>query len=116
MNALEIIAQKSAVAKILSIGMTAHSGIVGDKDDLFILEPIDQDLDFKQKTRILYELAKVTGKSFVSWQPVQVYLNFNLTGKIMVFQEHFDPRLWDGDVIRCTPNDKLIEYVKNACK
>jgi hypothetical protein len=120
MNTLVKNTPETAVTKILSIGMTAHSGIVGDKDDLFILELTDQELTPKQGTQILYELAKVTakltGKPFVTWQDVQVDLNFNQTGKAMVFHKYFNPHLWDGEIIYCSPNDKLIEYVKTRCK
>ena len=116
MNTLAINTQQSAVTTPLLIGMTAHSGIIGDKDDLFILEPTDHELNAKQGVRTLYELAKLTGKRFVSWQPVQVDLNFNQTGTIMVFHEFFGSWVWTDDVIRCTPNEKLIEHVKSGCK
>ena len=77
MKALEVNTQQSAVSTPLLVGMTAHSGVVGDKDDLFILEPTNQELSTEQGVQTLYELAKLTGKSFMSWRPVQVDLNFN---------------------------------------
>ena len=30
----------------------------------------------------------------------------------MILQEYYDPRPCDGEVVHCSPNDTLIEYVK----
>lgn len=117
METLQIVPQQSAVDNLLLTGMTAHTGIVGDKDDLFVLDAkTSQELSFEQGRLVCYELAKLTGNSFVSWQPVKVDINFNQTGKPMIFHEYFGQYPCEGEVIHCTPSDKLIEYVKTRCK
>ena len=101
------------------IGIRAHSGFRGDKDDLLILNPsVSQEInDFGACIKILYELGKVYGRSFVSWQEVLIDADHYQNGKLLVLQRHFSPCIWDnhqnswqGEVILCTPNDKLIQY------
>ncbi len=117
METLEIVPQKSAVGNLLLTGMTAHTGIVGDKDDLFVLDAkTSQELSFEQGRLCCYELAKLSGKGYGSWQPVQVDLNFNQTGQLMILHKHYNPFPCSGEVIHCTPSDTLIEYVKTRCK
>jgi hypothetical protein len=110
--------EQLVVSSSLLIGITVHTGIVGDKDDLLVLDQkIGQELTTSQATGALYEIAKLKGgRPFVSWQPVEVDLNFNNTGKLMISHEHFGQYPCEGEVIHCTPNDKLIEYVKNRYK
>lgn len=117
METLEITPQQSAVGNLLLTGMTAHTGIVGDKDDLFVLDAkTSKELNFEQGRLCCYELAKLSEKSYTRCQPVQVDLNFNQTGQLMILQKHFNPFPCSGEVIHCTPSDKLIEYVKTRCK
>ncbi len=106
----------SPVSKLL-IGITVHTGIRGDKDDLLVLDPkIAQSLSYEQGIEALIQFGKLTGKDFGSFQKVQVDLNFNQTGKLMILQEYYNPRSCEGEVIHCSPNDKLIEYAKSRCE
>jgi hypothetical protein len=98
----------------LLTAITARTGISGDPEDLLILdEEIAKNLSFGQGTRALYEMAKLRGKSFVSWAPVQVDTNFENSGKLMIFREYFEPFPCKGEIVYCRPDQKLIEYVKN---
>lgn len=101
----------------LLIGITVCTGIRGDKDDLLVLDPkIAQSLSYEQSIEALIQFGKLTGKDFASFQKVQVDLNFNQTGKLMILQEYYNPYPCEGEVIHCSPNDKLIEYAKSRCK
>lgn len=101
----------------LLIGITVHTGIRGDKDDLLVLDQkIAQSLSYEQSIEALIQFGKLTGKNYGSFQKVQVDLNFNQTGKLMILREYFNPYPCEGEVIHCSPNDKLIEYAKSRCE
>jgi len=83
----------------------AHSGIVGEEDELFMLNPkVSQDFnDFDEKIKILYQFAKTRGK-FVSWRNALVNLDFNQTGQIVILPQWLNPEPWKGVVHYCFPN------------
>lgn len=87
----------------------AHSGIVGDEDDLLVLNPkLSQEFDdFRENTNILYEFAKMRGKRFASWKNVLVDLNFKQTGKVMVLQAWCNPAPWKREIVYCSPNRRI---------
>ena len=94
------------------IGIIAHSGIVGDSNDLLLLDPeISQKLnDFDVCVEILYQLGKLTGKNFSSWQEALIDSGCYQKGQLMILQRHFSPVVWKDKTILCSPNDKLIQY------
>lgn len=93
------------------IGMINYTGIQGDDGDLFILNPeISQKLnDFNICHEILYQLAKLREKVYVSWQEVLIDSDY-YQEQLMILQRHCSPRIWKGETIICSPNAKLIQY------
>lgn len=87
----------------------AHSGIRGDEDILFILDPnlIEEFCDFEENTKILYQFSKMTGKRFASWQEALVDLNFNGTEQAVVMQRWMNPLPWTREIIHCSPNKRI---------
>lgn len=88
----------------------AHSGIVGDEDTLFMIDPkLNEDFnDFHENIKILYEFGKMVGKQFVSWQDALVDLDyFNQTGEVLVLQRWMNPILWKGEIVYCSPNKRI---------
>lgn len=94
------------------IGIIAHSGIAGDSDDLLLLDPeISQKLnDFDVCVEILYQLGKLTGKRFCSWQEALIDSEYYQNSQLIILQRHLSPKTWKGKTILCSPNDKLIQY------
>ena len=87
-------------------------GIIGDSNNLLLLDPeISQKLnDFNVCVEILYQLGKLTGKDFASWQEVLIDSGYYQNGQLVILQRHLSPRIWKGKTILCSPNDKLIQY------
>jgi len=94
------------------IGIFAHTGIVGDSDDLLLLDPeISQKLnEYDVCLEILYQFGKLTGKGFVSSQEALIDSDYYQNGQLMILRKFFSPRIWIGKTIFCSPNDKLIQY------
>jgi hypothetical protein len=95
------------------IGVLFHTGVIGDNDDLFVLDPkISQRLnDFDVCFEILYQLSKLRGRPYVSWQEVLIDSDYYQRGQLMILRRHFySPEIWTGETNFCSPNDKLIQY------
>ncbi len=105
--------EKSKGGNFTEVAIVAHSGIVGDDDRIIIFNSrVDLPLNFDTKVKILYEFGKLLDIPMISFQEAIVDLNFNQTGKILYCQKHFEPNIWNGEIIYCSPNDKLIEAIK----
>lgn len=101
------------------VGIRAYSGVRNDKDDLLILNPeVSQQInDFRICIQILYQLAKLRGRNFVSWNEVLIDADQYQLERVVFLQRHFSPNTWDnhlyswqGEIVICSPNDELIEY------
>lgn len=101
--------EQRSEANFCVVAILAHSGIVGDEDDLLVFDPkLSQEFsDFGENIHLLYEFAKMRGKRFVSWQEALVDLNFNQTGEVMVLQKWCNPIPWDREIVYCSPNKRI---------
>ena len=84
----------------------AHSSIVGEEDELFVLDSNFQG-KFKEQISILYQFAKFQGK-FSTWHDCLVDLDYCKTGQIMVLLKWFSsPISWNREVNYCIPNEGI---------
>jgi hypothetical protein len=87
------------------VAILAHSGIVGDEDELYILNS-EFEGTYKEQTYILVEFAKLQGK-ITSWHNCLVDPNYNNTNKIMILLKWCNPVPWKGEVNYCVPNKRI---------
>lgn len=93
--------------KFMHSAIIVSTGIRGDKEDLFVINPelSKQFKDFKENQKILIDFSKQLGKSYTYFQ--QALVSFE-GQKVAVLQRWMKPFTWDGNEISyCSPHVRV---------